>query len=65
MKYSKADIVDIYIRQAPNIPISPELKQSDIPLINVDGVFKLEAMKPGGRKESVRLCLCRPSTLPR
>jgi len=44
--------VDIYVKIAPNIPICSELQKSGIPLLNNDGVFKLEAMKPGGRKES-------------
>ena len=52
VKYNKSAIVDIYVKNAPNIPISSQLEQSGIPLINPDGAFKLEAMKPGGRKES-------------
>lgn len=57
--------MDIYSRRAPNIAINGDLLKSGIPLLNVEGAFKLEAMKPGGRKESVIMILFRRSILRR
>lgn len=50
MKYSKAEIMEMYSKRVPNIQINGDLLKSGIPLVKLDGSFKLEAMKPGGRR---------------